>query len=106
MRREGLAVGLFFLAAGALFLLDALEVVSIRAGYLWPLLLIGFGIALIAGGRRRPEPAPEERRDEADREVEEEDEERAEERAEEREAHRADTEAPPDRRDDDPAGPR
>jgi len=59
VRREGLAVGLFFVAAGALFLLDALEVVSIRAGYLWPLLLIGFGIALIAGGRRRPQPPRE-----------------------------------------------
>ena len=32
-----------------------------RATYLWPLLLIGFGIALIAGGRRvREEPPPAE----------------------------------------------
>lgn len=58
MRREGIAIGLFFVAAGVLFLLDALEVLTVRATYLWPLLLIGFGIALIAGGRRRPEPAP------------------------------------------------
>lgn len=58
MRREGLAVGLFFVAAGILFLLDAFELIAVSAAYLWPLLLIGFGIALIAGGRRRePEPA-------------------------------------------------
>lgn len=55
MRREGLAIGLFFVIAGALVLLDALEVVEVRAAYLWPLLLIGFGIALIVGGRRERE---------------------------------------------------
>lgn len=59
MRREGMAVGLFFVAAGVLFFLDAVEVLRIRATYLWPLLLIGFGIALILGGRRPAEPRPE-----------------------------------------------
>jgi hypothetical protein len=62
MRREGVAIGLFFVAAGALFLLDAFEVITVKATYLWPLLLIGFGIALISGARRparEPTPAPE-----------------------------------------------
>jgi len=58
MRREGLGIGIFFLAAGVLFLLDALETLDLRAEFLLPLLLIGFGIALIAGGRE-PAPAPE-----------------------------------------------
>jgi len=60
MRREGLGVGIFFLAAGVLFLLDALEALDIRAEFLLPLLLVGFGIALIASGR---EPAPAEEGD-------------------------------------------
>lgn len=59
MRRAGLGVGIFFLAAGVLFLLDAIEALDLRAEFLLPLLLIGFGIALIAGGR---EPAPAEER--------------------------------------------
>lgn len=59
MRREGLGVGIFFLAAGVLFLLDALEALDLRPEFLLPLLLIGFGIALIASGR---EPAPAEER--------------------------------------------
>lgn len=59
MRRPGLGVGIFFLAAGVLFLLDALEALDLRAEFLLPLLMIGFGIALIAGGR---EPAPAEER--------------------------------------------
>lgn len=59
MRRDGLGVGIFFLVAGVLFLLDAVEVLDLRAQFLLPLLLIGFGIALIASGR---EPAPAEER--------------------------------------------
>lgn len=59
MRRGGLGVGIFFLVAGVLFLLDAVEVLDLRPQFLLPLLLIGFGIALIASGR---EPAPAEER--------------------------------------------
>lgn len=58
MRREGLGIGIFFLAAGVLFLMDALGALDLRAEFLLPLLLIGFGIALIASGRDRA-PAEE-----------------------------------------------
>jgi hypothetical protein len=47
-----LGLGLFYVAAGALFLLDRLGVVELRARYLLPLLLIGLGVAVLAGGRR------------------------------------------------------
>jgi hypothetical protein len=35
-----------------LFLLDRLGAVDLRARYLLPLLLIGLGVAVLAGGRR------------------------------------------------------
>lgn len=72
MSREGLGVGIFFLAAGVLFLLDAVELIDLRAEFLLPLLLIGFGIALIASGGRpaRDDRYVEERRVE-DRRLEE-----------------------------------
>jgi hypothetical protein len=56
--RTGIGIGLFFVAAGVLFLLEGLDVFTVRAAWLWPLLLIGFGLALLAGGFRRPAPAP------------------------------------------------
>lgn len=54
MRTEGLGIGIFFLVAGVLFLLDAIEVLDLRPEFLLPLLLIGFGIALLASGRGEP----------------------------------------------------
>lgn len=54
--RVGLGIGLFFVAAGVLFLLEGLDVLRVRAAYLWPLLLIGLGVALLLGGIRREEP--------------------------------------------------
>lgn len=50
---SGLGIGVFFVAAGILFLLDALDAIRLRASYLWPLLLIGLGLAIIAGARTR-----------------------------------------------------
>lgn len=54
--RVGVGIGLFFVAAGVLFLLEGLDVLRVRAALLWPLLLIGLGIALLLGGIRREEP--------------------------------------------------
>ncbi|HXF71313.1 MAG TPA: DUF5668 domain-containing protein [Actinomycetota bacterium] len=48
-----LGLGLFYAAAGTLFLLDRLGVLDLRARYLLPLLLIGLGVAMLAGGRGR-----------------------------------------------------
>ncbi len=48
-----LGLGLFYVSAGVLFLLDRLEVLDLRPRYLLPLLLIGLGVAVLAGGRRR-----------------------------------------------------
>lgn len=56
--RVGVGIGLFFIAAGTLFLLEGLDVFRVRAAWVWPLLLIGFGLALLAGGIRRPAPEP------------------------------------------------
>jgi hypothetical protein len=45
-----LAVGLTFIALGTLFLLDRLEVLRIESGYIWPVVLIGIGLAVLVGG--------------------------------------------------------
>ena len=54
--RPSLLAGVFFVAAGTTFLLQALGVWALDARYLVPLLLIGFGLAVLLGGRfsRRP----------------------------------------------------
>jgi hypothetical protein len=46
--------GLVFLVLGGLFMLDALEVIDLDPVYILPALLIGLGIGVIAGSRRRP----------------------------------------------------
>lgn len=63
-----LVSGVLFVALGVLFLLDRLGVIALSAGFVWPLLLIGLGVAVLAGGRRhrddrpvRPEPASSDR---------------------------------------------
>lgn len=55
--------GIFFLAAGIVFLLDRLGVWEVRGAVVWPLLLIVVGVAIIAGGRKKEptEPPPDER---------------------------------------------
>lgn len=49
--RGAIVIGLLFIAAGTLFLLEALDVFTIRTGILWPVVLIGFGLGVALGGR-------------------------------------------------------
>jgi hypothetical protein len=49
--RGAIVLGLLFIAAGTLFLLEALDVITIRSGILWPILVIGFGLGVALGGR-------------------------------------------------------
>ena len=56
--RLSLVVGVLFVLAGIVFLLDALEVWELRVDYLVPLALIVLGLAVLAsawplGSRRR-----------------------------------------------------
>ena len=46
-------IGLLFVALGALFLLDAVEAIQLRAGVVLPLVLIGAGLGVLAGAVRR-----------------------------------------------------
>jgi hypothetical protein len=52
--RSGFVLGLFFVIAGAAFLLDRLDVWSLRLRYLAPVLLIALGVAVLLGGRSSP----------------------------------------------------
>ncbi len=52
--RAGLALGVAFIAAGVLFLLDRLEVISLRPSVVLPILLIALGVGILLGiGRER-----------------------------------------------------
>jgi cell wall-active antibiotic response 4TMS protein YvqF len=48
-----LGFGIFFVVAGAVFLLESLGVVELRAAVLWPLLLIALGGALLVAAVQR-----------------------------------------------------
>ena len=48
--RLSLVVGVLFVLAGVLFLLDALEVWKLRVDYLVPLALIVLGLVVLASG--------------------------------------------------------
>jgi hypothetical protein len=48
--RLSLVAGLMFVAAGIVFLLDALEVWKLRGDYLVPIALIVLGIVVVASG--------------------------------------------------------
>ena len=53
--RAALVAGVFFIAAGAVFLLESLEVLELELRVLAPFLLIALGVAVLLGGRsRRP----------------------------------------------------
>lgn len=59
MRRvdgPSLVTGLVLIGLGGLFLLDRLEALDLRFGYLWPALLAGLGAILLASGLRRERP--------------------------------------------------
>jgi hypothetical protein len=47
--RGSMIAGIFFIIMGVVFLLDQLGVIDLRPGLVWPLLLIGFGVAVLAG---------------------------------------------------------
>jgi hypothetical protein len=56
MRRvdwTSLAAGLVLIGLGGLFLLDRLEAIDLRFGYLWPALLAALGAILLAAGLSR-----------------------------------------------------
>jgi hypothetical protein len=59
-----MVTGLVFVALGVLFLLEALDVFDLRAAYVWPVVLIAIGGAILASGleasRRRPSSNREE----------------------------------------------
>jgi Domain of unknown function (DUF5668) len=48
-----LAAGLVLIGLGGLFLLDRLEALDLRFGYLWPALLAAVGAILLASGLSR-----------------------------------------------------
>lgn len=48
--RTAVAWGIFFIVAGVAFLLDRLDVWTLRARYVLPLLLIVLGAAILLGG--------------------------------------------------------
>jgi uncharacterized membrane protein YkvI len=45
----GIGAGVFFLLVGVVFLLDELDVWTVRLSFVLPLLLIGVGLALVLG---------------------------------------------------------
>lgn len=49
--RGALVSGVLFIVLGALFLLDRLDAIDFQTAYVWPILLIGFGVAVLLGGR-------------------------------------------------------
>ena len=51
--RASLVAGLFFIVAGAMFLLERLGVFELELRVLAPALLIAIGVAVLLGGRGR-----------------------------------------------------
>jgi hypothetical protein len=54
LHRGALIGGILFVAAGIIFLLEALEAFDLEPEVLWPGLLIALGVAIAFGGRSRP----------------------------------------------------
>ena len=56
--RTAAIAGLVFVGLGIVFLLEALNVFELRARYVWPVVLIAIGAAILVSGirssRRRP----------------------------------------------------
>jgi Domain of unknown function (DUF5668) len=48
-----LAAGLALVGLGGLFLLDRVEAIDLRFGYLWPALLAALGVTVLAAGLSR-----------------------------------------------------
>ena len=51
--RSALVTGVFFVVAGIVFLLEALDVWDLSLRVLGPVLLITLGVAVVLGGRTR-----------------------------------------------------
>ena len=51
-----LAAGLVLIGLGGLFLLDRVETLDLRFGYLWPALLAAIGAIVLASGLSRRNP--------------------------------------------------
>jgi hypothetical protein len=58
LNRSALVAGVFFIAAGAVFLLERLGVWGVSLRVLGPVLLITLGLAIILGWRRMHRPPP------------------------------------------------
>ena len=50
---SSLVTGLVLVGLGTVFLLDGVELIDLRVGYLWPLLLAAAGAILLATGLSR-----------------------------------------------------
>jgi Domain of unknown function (DUF5668) len=55
--RSALVTGVFFVVAGIVFLLEALDVWDLSLRVLGPVLLITLGVAVVLGGRTRQPPS-------------------------------------------------
>jgi hypothetical protein len=55
--RPALVAGVFFVVAGVIFLLEALDVWDLSLRVIGPVLLITLGFAVILGGRTRQPPS-------------------------------------------------
>ncbi len=53
INRGSIIAGIFFILVGAAFLLQELDVWTLRAVYVLPALLIAIGVAVILGGSTR-----------------------------------------------------
>jgi len=50
---SSLLAGIVFIVLGVLFLLDRLGVFALSGNYVWPIVLVAVGVAVIVGGGRR-----------------------------------------------------
>lgn len=57
LQRSALVAGVFFIAAGVVFLLERLGVWDVSLRVLGPVLLITLGVAIVVGGRSDRSPS-------------------------------------------------
>ena len=55
INRGSIIAGVFFILIGAAFLLQELDLWDLKAVYVFPVLLIALGVAVLLGGTRRNE---------------------------------------------------
>ena len=53
LSRTAIVVGGIYIVLGVLFLLERLGAIGLSARFVWPILLIGAGVGILLGGRRR-----------------------------------------------------